>query len=202
MKNNRSFFYRKLHSLLGLIPVGAFLIFHLFLNYSATYGEETYNNAAAFMMNLPFKIVLEMGLIFIPLLFHGIYGVVIALEAKNNVKNYSYEQNWYFYLQRVTGIIALLFVVWHVWQTRVQAALGVNVDFQMMAEIVASPLVLVLYIIGILSATFHFSNGLRTMLITWGITVSNKSQKFAKYLGIILFFFLSYVGLQAIFAFI
>lgn len=195
-------FFRKLHSLAGIIPVGVFLCFHLFLNYSAVWGKDSYNVASAFMGNLPFKYALELFIIFLPLLFHAVYGVHIALQAKNNVGQYKYTRNWMFFFQRLTGFIAFAFVIWHVWQTRVQAELGVHVDFDMMADILSNPLALAFYIIGILSAIYHFTNGIWTFLITWGITVSAKSQQIVQYITIGAFIVLSFVGLRAILAFI
>lgn len=195
-------FIRKLHSLSGILPVGVFLMFHLSLNYSALWGAEVYNTASGFMVNLPFKIVLETFIIFVPLFFHAIYGVYIALQAKNNVGTYHYWRNWRFFLQRMTGFIAFAFVLWHVWQTRVQVALGAEPSFQMMADIVANPIALILYMIGILSAIYHFTNGLWTFCITWGLTVSPKSQKVFEYITLIAFLGLSFIGLRAILAFV
>ncbi len=68
-------------------------------------------------------------------------------------------------LQRLTGIITLIFVVWHVWETRVQAAFGAEVNYDMMANIVANPFMLAFYIVGIVSAVFHFANGLWSFLL-------------------------------------
>ena len=56
MAGNREFFNRRLHSLLGVIPVGLYLTVHLVVNHFATKGEEAFNNAADFMGNLPFLI--------------------------------------------------------------------------------------------------------------------------------------------------
>ncbi|MCE7791848.1 succinate dehydrogenase cytochrome b558 subunit [Salipaludibacillus sp. CUR1] len=202
MKSDRTFFWRKLHSISGLIPIGVFLFVHFAINYTAFYGAETYNQAAAMMGNLPFRYAMEIGIIFIPLLFHGIYGIYIAREAKNNISAYKYEKNWYFYFQRVSGILVFLFLVWHVGTTRVPAAFGAEVNFDMVASLVANPVYLFFYIVGILMTTYHFSNGFRTMLITWGITVNRKSQNFGKVIGVILFVVLSGIGLTAIFAFV
>ena len=46
MAGNREFFNRRLHSLLGVIPIGLFLVQHLVVNHFATEGEESFNNAA------------------------------------------------------------------------------------------------------------------------------------------------------------
>src|SRR5690606_8380692 len=143
MAGNREFFNRRLHSLLGVIPVGVFLILHLVVNNFATRGEEAYNSASGFMGSLPFRILLEVVVIYLPLLFHAIYGLYIAFTAKNNVSKYGFFRNWMFYLQRITGSITLLWVARHVWERLVRAALGGQCNFEMMADILTSPAILV-----------------------------------------------------------
>ncbi|MBM4761158.1 succinate dehydrogenase [Bacillus sp. B15-48] len=196
-------FFRKLHSLSGIIPVGMFLTFHLFLNYTATWGEEAYNLASGVMVNLPFKFFLEAFIIFIPLYFHAIYGIYIAFQAKNNIGRYKHARNWRFYLQRITGIITLIFVTWHVWETKIQVDFfGAEMSFELMANIVANPLSLAFYLVGIISAIYHFANGIWTFLITWGITTTPKSQKIFSYITLGLFVVLSIIGVRAILAFV
>lgn len=194
--------YRKLHSLSGVIPIGVFMTVHLFVNYTATWGIDSYNKAAGFMVNLPFKYFLELFVIFLPLLFHALYGVVIARQTKNNVNEYRYFRNWKFYLQRITGLIAFIFIIWHVWETKVQVEFsGAEADYQLMANIVDNGLSLTLYIIGIVSCIYHFVNGIWTFLITWGITVSPNSQKITQYISFGLFIALTFIGIRAILAF-
>jgi succinate dehydrogenase / fumarate reductase, cytochrome b subunit len=195
-------FIRKLHSLSGIIPVGVFMTVHLFINYTATWGIDSYNKAAGFMVNLPFKYFLELFVIFIPLLFHALYGVYIARQAKNNVSSYGYFRNWKFYLQRITGLLAFAFIIWHVWETKVQVEFsGVEADYNLMATIVDNWISLTLYIIGIVSCIYHFVNGIWTFLITWGITVSPHSQKVTQYISFGLFIVLTFIGIRAILAF-
>ncbi|RBP93934.1 succinate dehydrogenase subunit C [Cytobacillus firmus] len=202
MAGNREFFNRRLHSLLGVIPVGLFLVQHLVVNHFATGGEESFNNAAHFMESLPFRIFLETFVIYLPLLFHAIYGLYIAFTAKNNASRYGYFRNWMFMLQRVSGVITLVFVAWHVWETRVQAAFGAEVNFQMMENILSNPFMFWFYIIGVISAIFHFANGLWSFLVSWGITVSPRSQVISTYVTIGIFIALSIVGVRALTAFI
>ncbi len=137
MSGNREFYFRRLHSLLGVIPVGIFLIQHLVVNQFAARGAEAFNSAAHFMDSLPFRYALEIFIIFLPLIYHAVYGVYIAFTAKNNAGQYSYMRNWLFVLQRVTGIITLIFVSWHVWETRIAAQMGAEVNFDMMANILS-----------------------------------------------------------------
>lgn len=202
MAGNREFFNRRLHSLLGVIPVGLFLVQHLVINHFATGGEESFNKAAGFMEKLPFRTFLEIFIIFLPLLFHAIYGLYIAFTAKNNVSKFNFFRNWMFKLQRITGVITLIFVTWHVWQTRVQAAFGEVVNFQMMESILSDPFMLWFYIIGVVSTIFHFANGLWSFCVSWGITVTPRSQVISTYVTIGIFIALSIVGIRAIVAFI
>lgn len=203
MSNQDSGFYiRRLHSLLGVIPLGVFLIQHLLVNFTATYSEEAFNIASSIMGNLPFVIMLEIFIIYLPILFHGIYGIYIAFTAKNNVGRYGTYRNWMFVLQRISGVVAFIFIAVHVYQTRFQVFLGEEVNFQMVEQIVANPFWLVFWIVGVIATVFHFANGLWSFMITWGITQSNKSQQIMSYVAILVFLVISTIGIMAILAFV
>ncbi|GAE30161.1 succinate dehydrogenase cytochrome b558 subunit [Halalkalibacter hemicellulosilyticus] len=202
MSGNREYFNRKLHSLLGVIPIGIFLIQHFVINHFATRGASAFNQAAHFMENLPFRYFLEIFVIFVPLLYHAIYGVYIAFQAKNNTSHYGYFRNWMFRIQRWSGVFLLIWITWHVWETRIQAALGAEVNFDMMANIFSNPFMIAFYIVGVLAATFHFANGLWSFAVSWGITVTPRSQKIATYVTMGIFFALTFVGIRAILAFV
>ena len=147
MAGNHAFFNRRLHSLLGVIPVGVYLTLHLVVNHFATKGVEAYNSAVEFMGNLPFLIFLEIFVIYLPILYHAIYGLYVAFTAKSNVNNFNTFRNWMFVLQRITGVIILIFIAWHVWETRIAAAFGADVNFEMMENIVSNPFMLGFYIV-------------------------------------------------------
>ncbi|MFA8437911.1 succinate dehydrogenase cytochrome b558 subunit [Pueribacillus sp. YX66] len=201
MTATRDFASRRLHSLLGIIPLGVFLFQHLTVNYFATRGPDAFNQAANFISNLPYLYVLEWVIIYIPLLFHGIYGVYIAFQAKNNVNRYGFFRNVMFMLQRVSGFITLIFLALHIWQTRIQVMFGEVVNYNMMNNILTNPGWLTVYIIGVLTVIFHFSNGLWSFCVSFGITVTPRSQQVLTYVTLIVFITLAYIGLRAIFAF-
>jgi len=201
LSRESDFYLRRLHSLLGVIPVGLFVTQHLVVNHFATRGEEAFNNASNFMGNLPFVLFLEWFIIYIPLMFHAFYGVYIAFTAKNNVQRYGTFRNWMFMLQRVTGVFLVVFIAWHIYETRIQKALGAEVNYDMMANILDNPFMLAFYIVGVLSATFHLANGLWSFAVTWGIAQSPRSQKIVSYITIIAFLVLSVIGIQALLAF-
>jgi len=195
------YFNRKLHSLLGIIPVGVFLMIHLTVNYMATKGPESFNNAAGFMESLPYLAVLEWVLIFLPLLYHAIYGLYVAFQAKHNVGNFGYFRNVMFMLQRYTGIITLIFVGWHVWQTRVQMALGDELNFNMMVNILQNNWMMVFYLVGVISAIFHFANGMWSFLVSWGITIGPRSQRISTYVWMVVFVLVSIIAVSALLSF-
>lgn len=177
----KGFYSRKLHSLLGVIPLGFFLLEHMITNFSAVEGgSQGFKDAVAFLNSLPLVLVLEIFGIWLPLLYHGVYGLYIAFQAKPNNGRFPTERNLRYLLQRITGVIAFVFVIWHVVETRVQVALG-NVTHEelggVMHDIVSNPFFFVLYLIGVVSAAFHFTNGLWSFLVSWGVTVGPRAQR-------------------------
>ena len=201
-KSKNEFYLRRLHSLLGIIPIGAFLIVHLMINHQATQGAEAFNKAAGFMESLPFLLVTELILIYIPILYHGLYGIHIAFTAKENIGHYSLFRNCMFALQRLTGIIAFVFIFVHLWQTRLQKLFfGKEISYDMMHQTLQNPVWVIVYIICVIAVIFHFSNGIWSFLVTWGFLQSKKSQRIFTWVSLIIFLILSYIGVTAILAF-
>lgn len=204
MSTERSFFNRRLHSLLGVIPVGFFLVEHLYTNFAMTKGIQAFIEQVEWIWSLPFLPILEIFFIFIPLMYHAIYGLYIAFQARNNVTQYGTFRNIMFMLQRVTGIVTLVYVVWHVWQTRIQLLIHDYTSAELAeqtAMILHNPVTLTLYIIGLLAAVFHFSNGMWSFLVSWGITVGPRAQMISTWVWGILFLVLSYMGITSLLAF-
>jgi succinate dehydrogenase / fumarate reductase cytochrome b subunit len=199
-----SYYFRKIHSLLGVIPVGFFLIEHLLTNYEATRGHQAFIDQIGWLNELPLRLGLEAIGIWIPLAYHAIYGLYVAYQARNNVTNYSYFRNQMFMLQRVTGVLTFLFIVWHLLETRVQVALG-NVAHDAlgttMHDIATNPVMFTLYVIGIVSATFHFSNGMWSFLVSWGITIGPRAQRISTYACMGLFVLMTVMFIMSLVAF-
>src|SRR5699024_4924459 len=155
-----------------------------------------------FMGSLPFVLALETFVIYLPILFHAVLGVYIVFTAKNNTKRYGYFRNWMFLFQRISGIIALIFIVWHVWQTRVQVALGnVEVNAQLMQDILTQPFYYWFYIISIIAIVFHLANGLWSFCVSWGIAQSPRSQQIITYATILVFLIVSFIGIRTVIVF-
>ena len=179
---DRHFALRKLHSLLGIVPIGAFLCFHLFENSLSVKGAEHFTEHVIHKIgNMPYVDLMEIFFIALPILFHGIYGVIIWLQGKSNVTSYVYFRNWMYWVQRISGVIAFIFIITHVFGTRIQVLINEEVTkdnlFDHLASGLDSTVLLVWYIIGIVCAVIHLSNGLWLALVTWGITIGPRSQK-------------------------
>lgn len=176
-----TFYLRRLHSLSGIVPIGFFLLEHIFTISTVIGGAESFDAAVARLALIPHDILLFMEIFFIaiPFLFHGIYGAYIATQARNNPVQYGYARNWQFWLQRVTAWYTIAFLIWHVGYLRIMMkGSGAEINYALMNDYLSNPLVFVLYIIGMLAAIFHFCNGLTTFTMTWGIAKGPRIQSF------------------------
>ena len=181
------FMLRRLHSLTGIIPIGAFLIEHLLTNSLAFFGEKQFNIQVKWLHDLHYLIWLEVLFIFIPIAFHGLYGIVIALTARTNATRYPYADNWRFVFQRWTGIVTVLFIIVHLGHFRFAEWFGGTAyvhnenPYALTAggftNIAPGVIWYPIYLIGLATAVYHFCNGLVTFCITWGIAISVESRK-------------------------
>jgi succinate dehydrogenase / fumarate reductase cytochrome b subunit len=201
----KGYYARKIHSLLGVIPLSFFILEHVVTNFGAFEGGlDKFNEGVAFLNGLPFVLFMELFLIWLPLLYHGVFGLYIAYQSKPNTGSYNYERNWRFLLQRVTGVLTFMFVIWHVYETRVQVALG-NVTHEELGGIihavVMNPFTFILYLIGVISTAFHFSNGIWSFLVSWGITVGPRAQRVSSIMCMGLFAIVSVLFVLSLIAF-
>lgn len=178
MTVSNRFFLRKLHSLSGVIPLGLFLLEHLYSNALAIFGPERYNAQIEALQRVPFLISIEILFIVLPLLYHGIYGLYVAYTGQVNVGAYGHARNWTYLAQRVTGVIVFIFVIWHVWAIRVQSLIhGTPVTFDLVSGILGNPVLFTIYAVATISAIFHFTNGLWNVAVDWGIAIGPRAQR-------------------------
>jgi succinate dehydrogenase cytochrome b subunit len=212
------FVVRRVHSLLGLVPIGGYLAFHLATNASIMDGADTYQKRVDSIYTLgPTTItILEWSLIYLPILFHGIIGLIIVTRGKRNVWNYPYLENWRYTLQRLTGVVAMAFILYHVfqmngwfrwdwWTENVARPFGGGrFDPQFAAKsaaaaIQSSTIVEIIYALGVIAAVYHLANGLWTMGITWGVWTTPHAQRWANVPCALFGIALLIIGLGALF---
>jgi len=171
------------------MPVGVFLVMHLWTNANALSGREAYTEGVEEIQRIPFLPLVEIAGIGLPLAFHALYGVYIGWTGRSNTARYPYLRNWLYTLQRVTGIVAFVFILWHLWEYRVQKALFGMATFgfydalcrNLSATRAGVPLMAAAYVVAMLATVFHFSNGLWGFCVSWGITTSRASQRRSAY---------------------
>src|SRR5687768_3677937 len=126
IKISRTFILRKLHQLTGIVPLGMFFFVHMFTNSAAMNGKENFNKHVKDIHDIPYLLFIEIFGIFLPLLFHSVYGIFISAEARPNVLNYGYGRNWFYILQRATGIFLFFFLLFHILNFRFGLVPGLN----------------------------------------------------------------------------
>jgi succinate dehydrogenase / fumarate reductase cytochrome b subunit len=200
-----SFIWRKLHSLLGVVPIGAFLLEHLLSNFEALKGPIAYGEQVKFLNSLPLVRVLEWTFIFLPLLYHGIYGVYIWLRGKSNIVYYPWAGNWMYLVQRYTGLIAFVYIGYHV---ATQRFMGVNLPenpgaaFHKVQVELANPWILAVYIIAMLAVCWHFAYGVWLFTAKWGITSGETARRRFGWVCVAGGVLLAGMGLASIWAFV
>ena len=175
-----SFLWRRLHSLSGIIPIGAFLVEHILSNFETWNGPLAYAQQVKFLNSLPLVRVLEWALIFIPLAFHAGYGVFISFRGRANVNVYPWASNWMYLTQRVTGLIALAYILQHVIRQRfmgVQLPEHPGAAFAKVQHELSNPWMLAIYVIAMVATTWHFAYGIWLFCAKWGITPGDQARK-------------------------
>lgn len=253
----RAFFWRRMHSFMGLWLV-LFLIEHLFTNSQAAlwFGNDSsrFVSSVNALQNLPFLHLIEIGLLGVPFLIHIVWGIKYlwtgdshSVPGDGTKPSFPvYPENHAYSWQRITSWILVFGVVLHVVQMRfvdyprleisgeqkyyvvkVSDDPGLRVlaskwkvllheDFvnpgKLKAETLSfgiaellsvrdtfkMPLMAILYTLFVFAATFHGFNGLWTFCITWGLTLTEKSQKLMRKITTVMMGIITFLGLSAI----
>jgi succinate dehydrogenase / fumarate reductase cytochrome b subunit len=182
------FLLRRLHSLTGIL-FGGYIIIHLLVNATLAEGSRTQGEPTVFQQqvdkihSLPFLLFVEWVFIYLPIIYHTIYGIWITLTGQPNVDRYAYAKNWAYVGQRISAIILAAFILFHVLSMKgfLGSALAFNPSQATQSAVNHFHahwwIGYVIYPIGILAATYHLANGFWTAAITWGLTISAKAQQ-------------------------
>ena len=194
-----SYLLRKLHSLSGVIPVGAFLAEHFWSNSAVLVSADKYDAISQELQTIPFRPFVEFAVIVLPILFHGLYGVYIWLSGKSNVSQYPWVGNWMYTFQRYTGLVAFAFIAWHFYTERLLTH-GRSTYATVSADL-ANPLYLTFFAVGILCSSFHLGVGIWNFLCKWGLAATARAQRAAGQLGAAVGIGFSVVGILILISF-
>ena len=178
------FLLRKLHSLSGIVPIGAFLIEHILSNFETWNGPLAYAQQVKFLNSLPLVRVLEWAFIFIPLAYHAGYGMFIWYRGRSNANVYPWAGNYAYVAQRVSGVIALAYIIQHIWRQRFS---GINLPehpgaaFAKVQHELSNPWMFAIYAIAMVATCWHFAYGGWLFCAKWGITPGVKARQKSGY---------------------
>lgn len=174
---------RKLFSISGVVPLGAFLLLHLWTTAALLTSNGTYERQVGVLHGGGLVFALEVLLIIVPLAFHGLYGIVIALQRRPRA--HGYESDVMLSLERISGLVVLLFVVAHLRATMVPAWSGQLVVGSYSSRLIEQlstldsgiPFTALGYLVGLAATVFHLVNGLGSFCITWGYVRGARAER-------------------------
>jgi succinate dehydrogenase / fumarate reductase, cytochrome b subunit len=200
-----SFVLRRLHSLTGIVPVGAFLFEHILIsNSTAITGPDAYANQVRFLANLPLVFFLELFGIWLPILFHALYCFYIWYRGDGNAIEYPWSGNWMYTAQRWTGGIAFVYIVWHVYTMRFlgdDLHAHPELSFGKVQAEVIHPWLFLFYVVGLVAASWHFAYGIWLFSAKWGIVSGDKAQKRLLRVCVLFFMVLCGAGFASLYSF-
>ena len=210
---SRTFVLRKLHQLTGIVPLGLFLLEHFYTNSKAMTGTNgaDFNNAVKDLQSIPYILFVEVLGIFLPLIYHAVYGLFITWEARPNNLAYPYPRNWFYPIQRITGMILFFFITFHVLNFRFGLIPGLNtlsvadnprLAFDIVSREFSDVIIFIVYLVGITATVWHLANGVWLFAVDWGIVIGERAQRLTGYACIALGILLLVVGINAESAFI
>jgi succinate dehydrogenase / fumarate reductase cytochrome b subunit len=208
---SNTFILRKLHQITGIVPLGVFYFVHIYTNSTAMSGARVFNEHVQDIHNMPYLLFIEILGIFVPLLYHSVYGIIISSEAKVNVGHYSYARNWFYLVQRISGVFLFFFLTFHILNFRFGMIPGLNTTsvaghadlaFSIVSNEFHSDIIFFIYVLGVVATAWHLAYGIFLFAVDWGIVIGEKAQKVALYACIGLAVFLGAVGINAVAAFV
>lgn len=165
---------RRWFSLTGVIPLGFFLLEHVWMSAAALRGQSAYVAAVESLTHVPLLGVLELLLVILPLLYHAAYGLWtlrkgLAHEPGPLGRTLAITN-------RSAAVVTLLFIAWHVVEYRLPLLRGTLAPVSLYDRLVyrmssiwhAFPVRAFAYLVGILATAFHFAAS------TWSWTVSSE----------------------------
>jgi succinate dehydrogenase / fumarate reductase, cytochrome b subunit len=178
---------RKWFELLGVAPLGVYLVIHLATYARVLFGANSFGIAAS-----PGFLLVDLLLLWVPLSIHAAIGLRLSFEPLK--LEVAAERNRSLLL-RVTGVLSLLFLfqhaLWLKWPL-ITGALWPNDIGETSIALLSStwngiPLTAALHLIGLGLVTSHFGWGLGRFLERWGILRGSWARPAAGWFAAVLF---------------
>ncbi len=159
---------RRLHRASGAIALATFVVVHVLVQASALGGQSRYDAIAGPLARMAVAPIVEALFVLAPLAIHVGCGLYLFRRGSNALDDERYPSRRLWVVQRASAAFALVFVVSHAWELRIQRLfLGLAPDglYSTMAANLSSTAVGVpwralFYVLGIAAIAIHLANGL------------------------------------------
>ncbi|HPM40878.1 MAG TPA: hypothetical protein PLY45_00390 [bacterium] len=196
------FLVRRLHTLSGLLVSLAYVFLFLMPMSAAAGGAASFNGLAKSLNDLPFAGAAMLPFVLAPLAFHAAVGLSMLYGSELSAISYGFYRNWMYALQRLTGVVLVPFVVFHVTKAHLAFAFtGRAADYAFMQKLLAPGWVRAVYVAGVISAAFHIGNGMATALARLGILGTRRAQDAAAMVMWVVTLVLAAWGVRVVYAF-
>jgi succinate dehydrogenase / fumarate reductase cytochrome b subunit len=212
--NHKEWVAKRIHSFVGIVPLGIYVILHLARNLTSLQGPEAFDNAILSTWSKPINYVWVVLLVYLPLIYHAGYGIKLTLSGeKTSIVKYPNFQNVRYLFQRLSALGMLGFLFAHIFLTRAHVSMGwlqdaaTNPAGQVTYNYFATHFTdwskgtAIVYALGILATVYHLANGVATFCISWGITTGAKAQRRAEYIALVFGLLTFAMGMAAIVGF-
>ncbi len=184
----------RVQALLGLLPLGGYLVYHLIEIWSARGGREAWVDRGG--EHGPRALIVVI--LFLPLALHAGLGVLRLLRQPTPDLTGSRGMRA---LQAGTGAVALAFIALHVgevWSVGSGPHADARAYYAALYRTAGRPLHLAAYVIGLTALCFHVGHGMSRAAVTFGLVRTPSGQFAFRILGFIAGFALWALLLQVL----
>jgi succinate dehydrogenase/fumarate reductase cytochrome b subunit len=172
-----AFVLRRISSLAGVLPLGVFVLFHV-----GSQARVLFHGIDASPARLPSVgwLWAQSACVLLPLGAHALIESAYLRTRNSNTTHYPFSRNWAWLLQRISGFVALAFVIWHVVVVRLplfRGATEVDLSLELAASLSSTgyggvPYSAIGHLLGLAAVVYHLFNGIHAFCFTWGILTS------------------------------
>jgi len=170
----------RVHSLTGVLPLGAYLVLHIFEASAAVDGRQAFADSMSGLGGGQ-ALILEGLLVLLPLLVHAALGFAIWARPSKEPAS-THPSPAFRNIQRVTGVLVLVFLAFHLAHTFVLEMNGADAGalYDRLRIDMGTPLHLGVYVIGTAAVALHLALGLPSAARRFGLVGTEAAQKSAR----------------------
>jgi len=191
----------KTASLFGLLPVGVWVLNHLWNNLHALRGAEAWERSVT-QHRSPAVQLVTYAVVLLPLATHAIWGAVRLPSTRLQATTSAFA-NVRHVVHRLAGLGILAFLGAHLWLAFLRPRLfhGGPEPFDDLArEMRFHRPTLVVYVLGVLGTAYHLANGVQAVMVGWAPRPWGGTMNRLSIVAALVFLGALALGLGAIFA--